>query len=272
MKTLKALAVSVLMMVGVVGVADAASRVSSSSRSSFSSSRSYSAPKSYSAPRATVSSSASKPTLKSLGFSKPATTTSGTSAFTRTAPAPRVTEPSSRPSTATSGGWFSRKTVSSAPAPTYRAPVRKVSSPVAYRSQPQRNVTVIQRNYYGGNSGYNRGYGGGYHVGGYGYRNSSMGDAFVGTVGGMMVYNALTSNHSSGNASSAQIEAAKQDQRIEDKLDRVLDQQQAPVTPVVVAQAPVVQAQQPQQPQCAFPDDAPLMMAPSFYCQPQNNR
>lgn len=99
-----------------------------------------------------------------------------------------------------------------------------------------------------------------------------MGDAFVGAIGGMMVYNALTghNNHSSG-ASATQIEQAKQDQRIEDKLDRVLDQQQAPAPPVVMAQAPMVQ-QAVQQPQCQLPEDAPLMMAPSFYCPPQNNR
>lgn len=145
---------------------------------------------------------------------------------------------------------------------------------MAYRSQPTRNVTVIQRNYYGGNSGYNRSYySGNYGYGGGYYNRSSggMGDAFVGAIGGMMVYNALTghNSHSSGNASAAQIEQAKQDQRIEDKLDRVLDQQQTQpvgVAPVMAA-APVVA-----QPQCFLPEDAPLMMSPSFYCQPQNNR
>lgn len=161
MKTFKAIAVSVLMMFSVVGVADAASRVSSSSRSSFSSSRSYSSPKTYAAPKAAYTApraapSPSKPTLKSLGFGKPASTQTGSR--------PSVSATQSK-TTSTSGGWFSRKNVSSSPAPVYKAPPRKVSSPVSYRSQPQRNVTVIQRNYYGGNSGYNRSY----YSGNYGY-------------------------------------------------------------------------------------------------------
>jgi hypothetical protein len=82
----------------------------------------------------------------------------------------------------------------------------------------------------------------------------------------MMVYNALFNNHSShtvaSGATAAQIEQAKTDQRIEDKLDRLLDQPQTTgVMPV--AQAPVVTAQ----PQCFLPEDAPLMMSPSFYCE-----
>ena len=248
------------LMVGMIAVeADAASRVSSS-RSSFSSSRSsYSAPKSaYTAPKQQAGTS-SNPGLKALGFSRPATSQTATSK-----PSASLS-PSPQKTTTTSSGWFSQKRVSSAPA--YKAPIRKVSSPTAYRSQP-RNVTVIQRNYYGGNSyGYNRGYGGGYYGHGYGYGgySSGFGSSFAGTLGGMMMYNALFNNHSSssGNASAAQIEQAKQDQRIEDKLDRVLDQQQPTgVMPLAVAtQAPVVK------PQCYLPQDAPLMMSPQFYCE-----
>lgn len=80
-----------------------------------------------------------------------------------------------------------------------------------------------------------------------------------------MVYSALTSHHNSGDASASQIEQAKQDQRIEDKLDRVLDGQQQPqgVMPMTVVQAAPVA-----QPQCYLPEDAPLMMNPSFYCTP----
>lgn len=247
------------LMVGMIAVeADAASRVSSS-RSSFSSSRSsYSAPKSsYTAPKQQAGTS-SNPGLKALGFGKPA------SAQTASRPAASASSNSlnlSKPqpvakTTTTSGGWFSKKQVSSTPA-------RKVSSPTAYRSQP-RNVTVIQRNYYGGNSyGYNRGYGGNYYggYGGYGYSNG-FGSSFAGTLGGLMVYNALFNSHStSGNASAAQIEQAKQDQRIEDKLDRVLDQQTQGVVPMAVGQ------QAPVKPQCFLPQDAPLMMTQSFYCE-----
>lgn len=78
-----------------------------------------------------------------------------------------------------------------------------------------------------------------------------------------MLYNALTSSHHGVNsgASASQIEQAKSDQRIEDKLDfqnQLLMQRQT------VAQAPV------QQQPCYMPPDAPLMMNPQFYCQPQN--
>lgn len=261
MKTFKAILIASALVFGVVSVADAKSRVSSSSRSSYSSSRSYSSPKSYAAPKAAAP---SKPTMKSLGFGKPASTQT----------ASRPTASVSPSKTTTSGGWFSRKNVSSSPATSYKAPPRKVSSPSQYRSQPQRNVTVIQRNYYGGNNGYSRGYNSGnYGYGGgyYGRSGGGMGDAFIGAMGGMMVYNALFNNHGSshsgGGASAAQIEQAKQDQRIEDKLDRVLDQQGQPVGVAPIVAAPVVA-----QPQCYLPEDAPLMMSPSFYCQPQNSR
>lgn len=271
-----------LMMGMIVVEADAASRVSSSSRSSFSSSRSssfsapsrssYSAPKSYSAPatsapsRSVTSSGGSNPGLKALGFSKPAPIV--------TAPRPSASVSSSRPTSSVSTGWFGKKSVSSTPASTYRAPVRQVSSPVAYRSSRSVSstprTTVIQRNYYsnsyGGYNGYNRGYGG-YGYNPYGYY-SNGGSSFLygaaGAVGGLMLYNALTTPHVSNHgvnsgASASQIEQAKADQRIEDKLDfqNQLLMQQRPT----VSQAPVVQ-----QPQCYLPPDAPLMMNPQFYC------
>lgn len=275
------------LMMGMIAVeADAASRVSSSSRSSFSSSRSYSAPsrsysapKSYSAPatsapsRSVTSSGGSNPGLKALGFSKPAPSV--------TAPRPSASVSSSsysRPTSSVSTGWFGKKSVSSTPANTYRAPVRQVSSPVAYRSSRSVSstprTTVIQRNYYsnsyGGYNGYNRGYGGygHYPYGGYYSGGNSFLYGAAGAVGGLMLYNALTTPHVSNHgvnsgATAAQIEQAKADQRIEDKLDfqNQLLMQQRPT----VAQAPVVQ-----QPQCYLPPDAPLMMNPQFYCGGMN--
>ncbi|UAV89897.1 hypothetical protein REC_27 [Pseudomonas phage REC] len=271
-----------LMMGMIVVEADAASRVSSSSRSSFSSSRSYSAPsrssysapKSYSAPavsapsRGVTSGTSSNPGLKALGFSRPATNV--------TAPRPSASVSSSRTTSTVSTGWFGKKSVSSAPVSTYRAPVRQVISPVSYRSSgyvsSRPRTTVIQRNYYsnsyGGYNGYNRGYGGyGYYpYGGYGYGGNSFVSGALGAVGGVMLYNALTTpHHTSSGASAAQIEQAKSDQRIEDKLDfqnQLLMQQRTQTA----AAAPVVM----QQPQCYLPPDAPLMMNPQFYCGVNN--
>lgn len=261
------------LMIGMVVVeAEAKSRSSSSSRSSYSSSRSYSSPsrasstpKSYSAPSRSTS---SNPGLKALGFSKPASTP--------TVSRPSASVSSSRPASTSSvsTGWFGKKTVSSAPV-SYRAPVRKVSSPIQYRntlsSRPR--TTVIQRNTYvnyGGYNGYNRGYGGyGYNpYGGYSSGGSSFLYGAAGAVGGMMLYNALTTPHHTGassGATAAQIEQAKTDQRIEDKLDmqnQLLMQQRTQT----VAAAPVVM----QQPQCFLPPDAPLMMSPQFYCGVNN--
>lgn len=266
-------------MVVAVAEAGAASRSSSSSRSSFSSSRSSSSsfsrpsstPKSYSAPKATApvrSGTSSNPGLKALGFSKPAPT--------QTVSRPSAGVSSSRPTSTVSTGWFGKKSVSSAPASTYRAPVRQVSSPVSYRSNRSvPRTTVIQRNYYsnsyGGYNGYNRGYGGyGYNpYGGYNSGGNSFLYGAAGAVGGMMLYNALTTPHQTGagsGATAAQIEQAKTDQRIEDKLDmqnQLLMQQRNTQT---VAAAPVVM----QQPQCFLPPDAPLMMSPQFYCGVNN--
>lgn len=237
-----------------------------SSRPSVSASRSYSAPKSYSAPavsapsRSSTTTPSSNPGLKALGFSRPATTV--------TAPKPSVSVSPSRPAVQTSTvntGWFGKKSVSSAPA--YTAPVRRVSSPVSYRSVSSGPRTVVvSHNYYGGGYGYNRYYGGGYHP--YGGYYGGMGSSFLygatGAIGGMMLYNAMTTPHYAnytGGATASQIEQAKSNQRIEDKLDfqnQLLVQQQSQQT---VATAPVAQ------PQCVMPQDAPLMMNPAFYCQ-----
>jgi hypothetical protein len=268
MKKIIAGVMGFLMMGMIVVEAGAASRVSSSSRSySSSSSRSYSspsrsnysAPKSYSAPAASAPSRQSNPTLKSMGFARPAST--------QTVSKPSAGLSSSRPTSTVSTGWFGKKSVSSAPA-------RQVSSPVAYRSvSSSPRTTVIQRNYYsnsyGGHNGYNRGYGGyGYNpYGGYSSGGSSFLYGAAGAMGGMMLYNALSTPHHNVNsgAIAAQIEQAKTDQRIEDKLDmqnQLLMQQRQPT----VATAPVVM----QQPQCFLPPDAPLMMSPQFYCGVNN--
>lgn len=234
------------LMVGMIAVeADAASRVSSS-RSSFSSSSrsSYSAPKSsYTAPKQQAGTS-SNPGLKALGFGKPA------SAQTASRPAASASSNSlnlSKPqpvakTTTTSGGFFSKKGVSSTPA-------RKVSSPTSYKSQP-RNVTVIQRNYYGGNSyGYNRGYGGGYYGNGYGYNSSGsgFGSSLMGAFAGMMIYDALTD-------SSAEKALQAQVNQLTASNNTLLMMNQAPVA-------------KPQAAPCFLPTDAPLMMIPSFYCE-----
>lgn len=235
------------LMVGMIAVeADAASRVSSS-RSSFSSSRSsYSTPKSsYSAPKPSAPSrssvgTSSNPGLKALGFSRPATNQT-----VKSGPSASLS-PSPKNTTTTSGGWFSQKRVSSTPA--YKPPVRKVMSPTNYRSQP-RNVTVIQRNYYGnsygGYNGYNRGYGGGYYGNHYG--NSGMGTSMLGgalgAFGGMMIYDALTSNNEA--------------KHLEAKMDTILANQQLQQKVPSQAQAP----------QCFLPQDAPLVMDPKFYCE-----
>lgn len=265
MKKIIAGVMGFLMMGMIVVEAGAATRVSSSSRSSPS--RGYSAPKQYSAPAVSAPSrsTSSNPGLKALGFSKPAPT--------QTVSRPSVSAPSSRPTSTVNTGWFGKKSVSSVPA--YKAPVRKVSSPVGYSynrsvySSPR--TTVIQRNYYGnsygGYNGYNRGYGG-YGYGGYNSGGSSFLYGAAGTVGGMMLYNAMSTPHhygASSGATAAQIEQAKTDQRIEDKLDMqnqlLMQQRQS-----TVATAPVVM----QQPQCYLPPDAPLMMSPQFYCGVNN--
>ena len=243
MNKFKAVVAGLLLAVTVVSVADAKSR-SSSSRSSFSASKSYSVSSKPAASKPSYNGGAffsnkvdtkpkpalnlnkaptavqSKPTLKSLGFTKP----------TQTVKAPTK--------------------VVSTPAKT--VVTRKVVSPVRTVQRPK-NVTVIQKNYYSGGaygrSGYNRGYGGGYY--GPQYGNSGMGASIaggaLGAFGGMMLYDALTDDKQ-GAMTAAQTQAivdnAKQDQRIEDKLDALLSEKE----------------------RCVLPPNAPLMMNPDYYC------
>lgn len=262
MKTFKACVVGLALMLSVVGVADAKSKVSSRSFSKPSVSRTFSAPKpaskpsSYnggsfffsskpSAPKATAPSLnlnktpsvSSKPTLKSLGFTKPATVQT-------------VRKPSVVASPKPASSWFGQKRVVSTPTKT--VVTRKVSSPTSYRSS---RPVVVQRNYYnnyGGYNGYNRGYDR-HYGGGYGY-NSGMGTSMLGgalgAFGGMMIYDALTDN-SAEKALQAQV---NQLQATNNNLIQVIGNQNT--TPVV------------QQPQCFLPPDAPLMMDPKFYCSP----
>ena len=253
MKTFKALAVALLMMTTVVGVVDAKSRVSSS-RSSYSSSKSYSAPKmsapkAYSVPKATAPSTSSQK-LKDMGFSKPKPASVQTVGSRSAVGSPSKT-------TTTSGGWFSKSKVSSTPAPKPVYTQRKVVSPTAYRSQP-RNVTVIQKNYYGGRSyggynGYNRGYGG-YNSGGYGYSggmgSSIMGGA-LGAFGGMMIYDALTTSSAEKQLQLQMNQLAANQQATNSALLQINQQNVAPAV----------------KPQCFMPEDAPLMMVPEFYCE-----
>lgn len=266
MNKFKALIAGLMLAVTVVGVADAKSRSSSSSRPSVSSSKSYSAPK-MSAPKASKPSSydggsffsskpaapAQKTTLKSLGFTKPATVQTVKKPSVNVSPN-RTAAPIAK-TTTTSGGWFSKKTVSSAPA--YKAPARKVSSPIAYKSNSYRprNVTVIQRNYYGGGYGYNRGYGGGYYGNGYGYNSSGsgFGSSLMGAFAGMMIYDALTDN-SAEKALQAQVNALTANQQAMNNNLLMMNQK--------AVEAPAVTAK----PQCFLPPDAPLMMNPNFYC------
>lgn len=249
------------LMIGMIAVeADAASRSSSSrSVSRPSVSKTYSAPAkaTYTAPKQQAGTS-SNPGLKALGFGKPASaqtpvrpSAGGSLNLNKAQPVTKTTT--------TSGGWFGKKSVSSAPATAYKAPVRKVVSPTAYkttyRSQPTRNVTVIQKNYYGGRSyggynGYNRGYGG-YNNGGY-YGNSGMGSSIMGgalgAFGGMMIYDALTNNET---------------QNLENKVDKLLENQQAANQQIGALENQLTAVPQPQ---CYMPEDAPLMMNPQFYC------
>lgn len=279
-----------LMMGMIVVEADAASRVSSSSRSSFSSSRSYSAPsRSYSAPKAVAAPKAassyngnsffsskptapkasaptlnldkapsvqSKPTLKSLGFTKPAPVQTVRQPSVNVSPKPYVKSPTAT----TSGGWFGQKKVMSTPTKT--VVTRKVSSPVAYKNTYRpRNVTVIQRNYYGnsygGYNGYNRGYGSGYY--GPQYGNSDMGASMLGgalgAFGGVMIYDAFTGN-SAEKALQAQVNQLSASQQAMNNNLLLMNQSNntTSTTPVV------------QKPQCFLPPDAPLMMDPKFYC------
>lgn len=268
MKNFKALIVTLLMLCVFDAVAGGYS-VSSRS-SSFSSSR----PSSYSAPRAsapisrpTTSSASTNQNLKSLGFQKPQ---QYQAPISKTA----VNMPVQRPTTKVNTNWYGGKSVSSAPA--YKAPARVVSSPVTYR--PATRTVVVNRNYYnnsyGGGYGYNRNYGGGSYgsYGGYGGGGSSFLYGAAGAVGGVMLYNALSSHspHAGAmntNATEYQLSQARADQRIEDKLDQRNEELSQILANQRQQQAVVPQQAVQKQGVCFLPPDAPLMMSPQFYCQ-----
>lgn len=263
MNKFKALIAGVMLAVTVVGAADAATRVSSS--------RSYSAPKmsapkttpkatssSYNggsffnskpaAPTSSVAPKTSNQKLKEMGFQKPASTPTVSN---RSVPvSSNVYKSAPTKTTTTSGGWFTQKKVSSVPAP---KPVyaRKVVSPTSYKTSYRPKQVVIQRNYYnyGGYNGYNRGYGRNYYGNGYGYNSggSGFGSSLMGAFAGMMIYDALTDN-SAEKALQAQVNQLTATNTL------LLNQNVA--TPAVTAK-----------PQCYLPEDAPLMMSPSFYCE-----
>ena len=128
----------------------------------------------------------------------------------------------------------SRPSVVSRPAPTVTRTVTK-QTPV-YRSAP-RNTTVIQKNYYGGNSGYNRGHSGYNSGGGYGGSmggGSGLGTSIVGgaagAVGGMLLMDALTEDEGEKALKLQQeqikIDEAKAQQERDDKQDQILENQE----------------------------------------------
>jgi hypothetical protein len=105
-----------------------------------------------------------------------------------------------------------------------------------YRSAP-RNTTVIQKNYYGGNSGYNRGHSGYNSGGGYGGSmggGSGLGTSIVGgaagAVGGMLLMDALTEDEGEKALKLQQeqikIDEAKAQQERDDKQDQILENQE----------------------------------------------
>lgn len=142
---------------------------------------------------------------------------------------------SSKPSSYSSRS-YSKPAVVSKP---YTAPktVYSTTTPKAVtRSAPAR-TTVIQKNYYGGGNGYNRGsHGGGY---GSGYNNGGSGGAGMGTaivggavgaVGGMMLMDALTEDEGEKALKLQEqerlVEEAKAQQERDDKQDQIAAQQQ----------------------------------------------
>jgi hypothetical protein len=105
-----------------------------------------------------------------------------------------------------------------------------------YRSAP-RNTTVIQKNYYGGNSGYNRDHSGYNSGGGYGGSmggGSGLGTSIVGgaagAVGGMLLMDALTEDEGEKALKLQQeqikIDEAKAQQERDDKQDQILENQE----------------------------------------------
>lgn len=134
----------------------------------------------------------------------------------------------------TKAATVQRSSYSAPKAVTSTTNVRNVapSRPTVYRSAPQK-TTVIQKNYYGGNSGYNRNsgsYGGGSYGGSGG---SGVGTAIVGgaagAVGGMLLMDALTEDEGEKALKLQQeqikIEEARAQQEHDDKQDQILENQ-----------------------------------------------
>lgn len=135
----------------------------------------------------------------------------------------------------TKAATVQRSSYSAPKAVTSTTNVRNVtpSRPSVSRSAPQR-TTVIQKNYYGGNSGYNRGgsygnggYGGGVS-GGSGLGTSIVGGA-VGAAGGMLLMDALTEDEGEKALKLQQeqikIEEARAQQERDDTQEQILENQ-----------------------------------------------
>jgi hypothetical protein len=120
------------------------------------------------------------------------------------------------------------------------APAPRTAAPSMYRSAPQKSVqktTVIQKNYYGGSNGYNRGNSGynsggsygGSHSGGAGLGTSIVGGA-VGAAGGMLLMDALTEDEGEKALKLQQeqikLEEARAQQERDDKQDQILENQE----------------------------------------------
>lgn len=258
-----ALAAAVIGYAAIPATAEAAGYKSSSRSSSFSSSRSSSFSRS-------SSSSYSRP--KAVTPSRPSATPYTRPNVQRSAP--QVRRPTaSTPYVGQSAGTSYRKPMTPYGQSTARRPVRQVSSPLA-RSRPSyapRNTTIINRNYYGGNSNfgsYGRGhYGGGYGGGMMGGQGPGLGSMLLAGAGGAIIGNMLYNgfSHTPSHAATTrttdtitpvQADEIRQEQRIEDKLDQVndkLDAQGAPQTAMAGPQGYLL------------PPDAPLMMSPDFY-------
>lgn len=250
-----ALAAAVIGYAAMPHTAEAAGYKSSRS-SSFSSSRS--SYNSYSRPKAIA------PARSATPYSRPAQITRS---MPSVAPVRRPTASTPyRGQSATDG--YRKPVTPYGNRSAYRAPARQVSSPLASRnSYAPRNTTIINRNYYGGNSNfgsYGRGhYGGGYGGGMMGGGGPGLGSMLLagagGAIVGNMLYNSFHTPSASGGTTRTtdtvtpvQADEIRQEQRIEDKLDQVndkLDNMPAPAGPQGYS----------------LPADAPLMMSPDFY-------
>lgn len=153
----------------------------------------------------------------------------------------------SKPSAATRSNWDRARARPTAK--TYNTP--KSVAPQSTRV-PARNTTVIQKNYY--NTTNHRGYnspmygGGGYGGmgGGSGLGTSILGGA-AGAVGGMMLYDALTTDEGEKALKMQEqqqvVQEAKEEQARDDKIDQILENQKAEeqkeaVQEVIPARAP----------------------------------